>query len=266
MDKTVVYCGTQNHYPFMEVAAKSLLYHTPVDRVYFLIEDDIYPWMLPDMISTINVSDQQWFRPDGANYKSDWTYMAYVRIALTKILPDCHAALYMDTDTLVLHDISPLLDANLDGYCFGMIAEDIGDVPIEMCKAFSVAGTQLAIFQSDSPRPEYCIRPYYNSGVMMMNLDEMRRTGMDDILIDEINNVYHKYPDQDAINLMCRDKILPVPLEYNVIPSLCPDFPQEQIRIKHFAADKPLWKSSLWQQYRRIPWKTVMERQAMLHE
>ena len=40
MDRVAVYMGTRNVYRQMAAACKSLLYHTRVDRVWFLIEDD----------------------------------------------------------------------------------------------------------------------------------------------------------------------------------------------------------------------------------
>lgn len=261
MDKIVVYCGTRNHYPVMETAVKSLLYNTPVDKVYFFIEDDTFPSYIPDVITTVNVSDQHYFDQNGANAKSYWTYMAFVRLAMAKILPDCHQALYLDTDTIILQNITDLFNTNLSGNVFAMVTEDVGDITLELCNGFSMMGNQIKHFKSDSPRPQYPIRPYYNSGVMLMNLDELRTTGMDDRIIHEINTVNYEYPDQDAINLLCHDRIIPLPPEYNVIASLRPDFPYDQIKIKHFASEKPLWKSSLWQSYRRMNWNTVTERQ-----
>lgn len=267
MDKIVVYTGTRNVYPHMEVAAKSLLCHTKVDRVFFLIEDDEYPGNLPDCITTMNVSGQQWFDPSGPNYKSTWTYMAFLRLAFGKLFPQYHQVLYLDTDTLVLNDISPLLSTPLPSpYCFAMVQEDVGDVPLEMIHAMQASTDFVASFQSDNPRPAFCIRPYYNSGVMLMNLDKLRQSGMDDRMIQEINTTKYPYPDQDIINLFCHDRIKPLQTEYNVIPALFPDFPPGQIRIKHFASDKPLWKSSLWQSYRRMSWQQVINMRQMPQE
>ena len=264
MDKNVVYCGTRNLYPVMVTAAKSLLTHSQIDRVYFVIEDDEFPMPLPECISTVNVANQQWFPTTGANYVSSWTYMAYVRLALGKILPDVHKILYLDTDTIVMKDLSAVFDTDITGKHFGMIREDIGDIPLEMCKGMSIVNHVMLPFQTDGPRPEYCIRPYYNSGVMLMNLDHLRETGMDDALIHELNTVSYKYPDQDAINLLCKGNITEIPAEYNVIMSLQPDFPQDKIVIRHFAAEKPLWRSSLWQKYRRMTWTEVLEKQKAL--
>ena len=263
MRRIVVYCGTRNHYPRMVVAAKSLLCHTAVDRVFFLTEDDSFPEPLPDVVRVLNVSGQQWFPAGGANGESSWPYMAFIRLALGKLMPDEDTALYLDTDTLVLQNISPLWNVDLSGKLFGMVREDIGETPLELMKAFH-EGLGIDVFQSDNPRPAYCIRPYYNSGVMLMNLAELRQSGMDDRLIHEIHTVKYPYPDQDAINLLCAGRIAELPQAYNVIRALAPDFPQDQVRIRHFCSDKPLWKSGLWQAYKRRSWEEVMGLQERL--
>ena len=71
--RTAVYAGTRNVYQNMTTAAKSLLSHTHVDRVWFLIEDDLFPEALPDVIRTKNVSGQTWFDPEGPNAKKRWS-------------------------------------------------------------------------------------------------------------------------------------------------------------------------------------------------
>jgi len=37
---------------------KSLLIHSNVDKIYFLIEDDTFPYELPPEVECINVSEQ----------------------------------------------------------------------------------------------------------------------------------------------------------------------------------------------------------------
>jgi hypothetical protein len=45
--KVAVYAGTRNIYKDMLPSVKSLLIHSDVDKIYFLIEDDIFPYELP---------------------------------------------------------------------------------------------------------------------------------------------------------------------------------------------------------------------------
>ena len=47
---------------------KSLLKYSNVDKIYFLIEDNQFPYELPSEVECINVSNQKWFAPDGPNF------------------------------------------------------------------------------------------------------------------------------------------------------------------------------------------------------
>ena len=62
--RTAVYTGTRNLYEFMIASAKSLLTHSNVEQIYFLIEDDIFPYELPPKTTIINVSNQSYFIKD----------------------------------------------------------------------------------------------------------------------------------------------------------------------------------------------------------
>ena len=68
--KAAAYTGTRNLYSGMVPAVKSLLAHSDVEKVYLLIEDDEFPYYLPDCVETVNVSNQTYFRPGGPNMVS----------------------------------------------------------------------------------------------------------------------------------------------------------------------------------------------------
>ena len=53
--RAAVYCGTRNLYKNMVIAAKSLLIHSNVEKIYFLTEDDSFPLILPPKTENINI-------------------------------------------------------------------------------------------------------------------------------------------------------------------------------------------------------------------
>ena len=55
--KAAVYGGTRNVYRNMLAPMKSLLMNSDVDKIYFLIEDDEFPYPLPKEVECINVSN-----------------------------------------------------------------------------------------------------------------------------------------------------------------------------------------------------------------
>ena len=90
MDKIAVYSGSRNLYPHMVTAAKSLVVNSSVEKIYFLIEDEQFPYELPAMVETIDVSGQRYFNPDGPNMKTQFTYMALMRVCYAKLMPEVH--------------------------------------------------------------------------------------------------------------------------------------------------------------------------------
>ena len=223
MRKVVVYAGTRNVYHNMVVAAKSLLCHTHIDRVWFLIEDDEFPEELPAVIKTKNMSGQQWF-PDGPNTRKRWSYMSLLRLALHEILPEEDRVLWLDIDTIVNADITDLMKTDLDG-CYVAAAEE----PIRSKDPFL----------------------YFNAGVMILDLKKLR-DGMADLLIRYVNRVDMRFPDQDVINLLCQGRIKPVSPYWNsniwIVEVSDPG-------ITHFAADRNYERHELWQKYELMEWR-----------
>ena len=87
-DKVAVYAGTRNIYEQMYVCLKSLLLNNKMDRVYLLIEDDEFPYPVPDCVMIANVSGQEFFEKDSPNYQSPWSYMTMMRCALATMFPE----------------------------------------------------------------------------------------------------------------------------------------------------------------------------------
>lgn len=201
----------------MMCSAKSLLTHTRMDTVYFLIEHDAFPWSLPDIVRTINVSGQQYFDPNGPNYKSKVTYMDMIRLALSEVLPDEDRVLWLDIDTIVCKDISPLLDIDLAGNVCAMTEEPV--------------------------RNKYPFK-YYNAGVCLFDLDKLRRSGRYRLMIDRINREAFTAQSQDMLNLYCQGEVLSIGPEWNMAEHITQHCDDPYIR--HFAgnlkgAGKPLF-------------------------
>lgn len=231
-ERVAIYAGTRNIYLDMVVSAKSLLYHNGADRVIFLTEDDEFPVQLPDCISCVNVSGQQYFRPDGPNYTCQWTYMVMMRTALAKLFPDLHRVLVLDHDTIIRQPLDELWDTNLDGYYFALVEENF-------------------INQRS--------HPYYNFGVALHNLDELRKDNADDTIINAVNNVYFAYCEQDAVNSLCKKKILALPTKFNVLGFNQPEVPGQHIVIRHYAAGRrPLSQFGDYRLFEAMTWDYVL--------
>lgn len=244
--RVAVYCGTRNLYHQMATFSKSLIANDGADLVYFLIEDDEFTEPLPDIVRIINVSGQQYFRHDGPNFNSRWTYMVLIRAALTKLFPQYHRLLSLDTDVYINGNIDYLWDLNLDGYYF--------------------AGVQEPYHKSLPCKLDYNRAPYYNYGVVMLNLD-MLRDGTDDKAIHMLNTRKLDYNEQDAMNIVCYGHVYDLSPEWNAMKIFYPEIMEGDEIIRHYADGSPPFIGTYkYRRYERMPWNEVIERKAKLHE
>ena len=226
MERVAVYCGTRNLYQNMLWAANSLLYHSNVEKIYFLIEDDDIGFELPPEIECINVSGQNYFREDGPNYNTRWTYMVLIRAALSKIFPNLDCILSLDVDTIVNQNINEIWE-----YQDYLIARNK-----------YIAGVEEPLNSTE----EY---NYINMGVVFFNLKKMREDHIDDKIIEALNTKQYKFNEQDCINEMCRDHILLISSDYNVC-GWTKNYHHR--KITHYAAI-PEWKIiPFWNKYKNI--------------
>ena len=230
--RLAVYAGTRNIYHDMLVSAKSLLYHNGADQVVFLIEDDTFPELLPSCITTMNVSNQTFFPPGGPNYDRRWTYMVLMRMAIPKLFPTCGRVLSLDHDTIVRKPIDALWNLPLSECYFAAVEEK------------QIQGRQ---------------HPYFNFGVLMLNVDKLLRDGMCDTIIDALNTRYFGYCEQDAANDLCRGHIYMLPPAYNAFSFQSPPVSDSDAIIRHYAG----FKSDLsvfpdYQTYDRMTWDEIL--------
>ena len=210
--KAAVYCGTRNLYRTMYIAAKSLLIHSDVNKIYFLIEDNEVGFELPQEIECINISDQPYFKSDGPNFNSSWTYMVLIRAALSKIFPNLDTILSLDTDTIINENISDLWETPLNNYYLAAVRE---------------------------PEKSINDKIYINMGVVLFNLKKIREDKIDDKIIYALNTISYEYNEQDCINELCAGKILELSSDYNVNNY---SMPANHRKISHFAAIKKYWE------------------------
>ena len=189
--KAVAYLGSRAIYVDMVSAVKSLLVHNDIDKVFLLIEDDVFQYEMDNRVEAINVSEiiPKYFRKEGPNYDTEWTYIGLISSAFTKVFPDLDKLLAIDCDTIVTQDISELWDISLDDYYFAGVQE-----------------TLLSAVKHHG---------YINSGVLLVNLKKLREDGKDDEIIYAMNKYRYTYVSQDAINDVCKGKILFLPSIYN---------------------------------------------------
>jgi len=133
-----------------------------------------------------------------------YTLSTYLRLYAPEKLSGLDRAIYLDADVLVMTSLAPLL-----GFASGY---DAGAAALDSMAFFSrISGSSS--FSTDED--VHC--RYFNSGVMVMNLDYWRQK---DILRQAstwlAGNPLARYSDQSALNVVLKDQIKILPLRYNL--------------------------------------------------
>lgn len=170
----VVYALTRNYYYKIFPSIKSLIEHNPKAKVYILCEDDEYPYPLPCDATIINVSGQTWFPTNGINYHNYFSYINLLRVCYPMYLK-CNKVIHLDVDTIVCESLEPMWRTDLKGKWFGACSEVLGK------------------YHPFGPT-------YYNMGVAVINLQQMRTDGIVPTMVKYLNTVPQMWADQDAWN------------------------------------------------------------------
>lgn len=223
--KAAVYAGTRNVYKDMIPSMKSLLIHSDVDKIYFLIEDDEFPYELPQEVECINVGKQQWFSNNCPNYSARCSYMVLLRAAFTKLFPNLDKILSIDNDVIINENISELWDIDLKDNYFAGVPE---------------------------PRKSNSSFKYINFGFVMYNLKQLREDKKDDFIISNLNTYYYNEAEQDCYNENCQGRILELSPTYNCNFYTLNTRNAAESKVRHYALT-PKWNElSLVQKYYNI--------------
>ncbi len=157
-------------------------------RIYCIVDSTVHSEhrrilgrMVADTQSTITFIDAN--HDFDTAHRRRWPVAVYYRMMLPKLLPDIDQIIYADIDTIFCRDL-------IDLACL-----DMGDN--------LVAGVA-----------DYA-NGYINSGVLVMNLKQMRDENIYDTWVRAAHKKNCKNPDQDLLNYTTRGRKIFLPLRYN---------------------------------------------------
>lgn len=162
--------------------------------------------------------------------------MTYARLLIPDIFPDTVSrVLYLDADILILHDLRPLWETDLEGAILGAVL-DRADVFIKK----GDPGYE------DLPR----VQDYFNAGVLLIDLDRWRKEQISKKAIEYlISHPGSPYSDQDALNVACDGLWKKLDHHWNFHENLAQSFwdmsPDQRPGIVHFVAKAKPWNPNI---------------------
>jgi lipopolysaccharide biosynthesis glycosyltransferase len=138
-----------------------------------------------------------------------FTSAMWYRILLPDLLGSLDRVLYLDVDTLVLDALAPLWETDLAGNYLAAVSNVFQPNHIHRPKNLGMPPGQA----------------YFNSGVLLMNLELMRADGCTEALREcaRTRGAELEWPDQDALNLVLGARRVPLHPRWNRMNSI--DFP-----------------------------------------
>jgi lipopolysaccharide biosynthesis glycosyltransferase len=248
MSETCVVLATDaNLLTHTEVVLSSINanYHSSENLdVFILIPPDIPEPALKKQYNSLNI---QFIRvtqiEDSSVQESVKTTYRYLRLPpasmyryfMADLLPDYKKAVYLDIDIIITRDISPLLNFKINN--------PIG-VFVEM--------------QMDFPDNEqYKDFAYFNSGVMVVDLDYWREHDISTKLIELSKRItmWTGAGDQDVLNLFFRNNFTSMPVNFNYLINMYKNLNISDPLVVHWAGKTKPWDSASPENKWKMLWK-----------
>jgi lipopolysaccharide biosynthesis glycosyltransferase len=172
--------------------------------------------------------------------------ITYARFLIPHIFPQSTAkVLYLDADIVVLNDLSPLLETDLQEAVVGAVVDGL-DAQIK-------AGKQGL---ESVPR----VKDYFNAGVMLLNLDKWREERISEKALAYLaQNPATPFSDQDALNVACDGHWKKLDARWNFVDYF------ERVEISRLHGDKrpSIVHFATWNK----PWNArIPNRNSSLHD
>lgn len=183
----VVYCVTANYIEKIKPSIRSLREHNKC-RIYVMTEADSIDI---DDVEVIDIRGQEYFLPGSVNYHNMFTYIGLLKVCYQSYLP-CDKVIHLDADTIVADSLTQMWKTDLNGKWYAMTREYRG--------RYRPFGEK-----------------YYNAGVMVINLKQLRIDGIQDEMVRYLNTVPQPWCEQDAFNRygLENGKIVELDVRYN---------------------------------------------------
>jgi len=194
------------------------------------------------------------------------TSAMWYRIFLPELLPDVDRVLYLDVDVIALDSLEPLWEIDLAGSYVGAVTN------VFYMRNHAQRASQLGIEPTD----------YFNSGVVLMNLELMRRDDSSRALFDYATGHAAElaWPDQDALNVVlgkrrvalhprwnCMNSVLQFPWAGDVLGADAVEEARARPAIRHFegptinkpwhAGSESAMRNTYFEHRRQTPWPEV---------
>jgi len=247
----IFFAVDDNYIPFLGVALKSLIENSSKEYKYIVK-------VLYTSVTKTNMEKIKKYESDGVNiefidvnpkikeishklYTRDYfSNTTYYRLLIPDLYPEYDKAIYLDSDIIVLKDITKLFKMNIGDNLLAAAPDDVIQT-IEVFRNYSEKVVGVADY-----------RNYFNAGILLLNLKELRNFSFKDKFLYLLGTIkFSVAQDQDYMNRLCKGRVTLLQKTWNKMPVSGDNIDKSRINIIHYnLAFKPWhFDDVLYQEY-----------------
>ncbi|MGN1301551.1 MAG: glycosyltransferase family 8 protein [Clostridia bacterium] len=250
----IFFAADDKYMPFLAVTLQSLVDNSSTDY-YYLIK------VLYTNISEENKEKIKKYERENVNiefvdlnyyiekikdklYTRDYySKTTYFRLFIPNLYPQYNKALYLDSDIVLLRDVAELFNIDLGDNLVGGAPDDVIQT-IEVFQEYAEKVVGVADY-----------RNYFNAGVLLMNLDELRKYNFQEKFLYVLGTIkFSVAQDQDYLNRLCKGRVKIIDKNWNRMPVSNIEVDEKDLKLIHYnLAYKPwhfediLYKDYFWE-------------------
>lgn len=247
----IFFAVDDGYIPFLAVALQSLIDNSSKEYNYFIrilytnISDEnkkrISKYKRENLeIEFVDLSDYIEKIKDKLYIRDYYSTTTYFRLFIPDLYPQYKKALYLDSDIVLLRDVADLYNIDMEDNLVAAAPDDVIQT-IEVFRNYAEKVVGVADY-----------RRYFNAGVLLMNLEELRKFGFQEKFLYLLETVkFSVAQDQDYLNRLCKGRVKIIDRNWDRMPIAADNIDEENIKLVHYnLAYKPwLFDNILYQEY-----------------
>lgn len=246
----IIFAVDDNYAPYLSVTLTSLLENSSSEYFYkfYVLKSEISYINIKKLsvfntknssIEFIDVADRLG-KISGKLYLRDYyTNTTYFRFFIPAIFKEYDKVLYLDSDLVILKDISTFFNQDIGDNYVGAIQEEVM-AKMDVFRRYVELGLDIPC------------ESYFNAGILIMNLKKLREINVEYKFYELLNKFkFEVTQDQDYLNVICQHNSVLFDLGWNKTPIKNGSFNDKDLKIIHYKLSfKPwLYDNVMYQDY-----------------
>lgn len=169
-----------------------------------------------------------------------YTKTTYFRLFIPELYPEYDKVLYLDSDIVVLSDISELFYTDLGNNLIAAAPDDVIQT-IETFQEYAEKVVGVVRYQN-----------YFNAGILLMNLKELRNFKFQEKFLYLLETIkFSVAQDQDYLNHLCKGRVTLFENTWNRMPIGGDTVKREKLHLIHYNLSYKPWhfENILYEEY-----------------